>query len=261
VRNVLITIEYDGSGFHGWQIQPHRRTVQGELEQTLSSICGETIRLHGTSRTDAGVHAYGQTAHFTGNFRIPAERIPIAANNLLRDIRICGAEERSENFHARYDAVGKTYCYRIRVGKQPDIFVRNYRYLLNEALNTSKMEEASKHLIGTCDFMSFQASGSAIRESTVRTLYDFVIEKNEMADSRGRLATEISLRVRGNGFLYNMVRIIAGTLVEVGQGRKRPEDMEDIINGKDRRAAGHTAPPGGLYLEKVHFDRGGAQRV
>ncbi|MDR0852238.1 MAG: tRNA pseudouridine(38-40) synthase TruA [Clostridiales Family XIII bacterium] len=248
MRNVLITIGYDGSGFHGWQYQPGVRTVQGVLEDALRQVCGEEIRLHGTSRTDAGVHAFGQTASFTGDFGIPAERIPVAANNLLDDIFIADATEKPEGFHARYDAVGKTYLYRVRAGGMPDIFLRNYRYQLNERLNTHKMEEAAAYFVGTHDFAAFRSAGSIVPETTVRTVYDITLASRPETS-----AAEIELRVTGSGFLYNMVRIITGTLVEVGLGKKEPEDMPGILDSCERSKAGHTAPPSGLWLEKVYF--------
>jgi tRNA pseudouridine38-40 synthase len=245
MRNVLIEIEYDGSGFHGWQIQPEARTVQGDLENALTKVCGERIRINGTSRTDAGVHAYGQMASFTGDFGIPAERIPIAVNPLLDSIRIRAAREVREGFHARYDAVGKTYLYRIAARDVPDIFMRNYRYQLNKRLNTGKMVEAAAHLVGTHDFNAFRTSGGPKLRTTERTLFDLRVAEAE----------ELSIRVTGNGFLYNMVRIIVGTLVEVGLGSRTPDEMREILVCGERSRAGHTAPACGLYLERVYFDK------
>ncbi|MDR0357604.1 MAG: tRNA pseudouridine(38-40) synthase TruA [Clostridiales Family XIII bacterium] len=246
MRTVLIETEYDGSGFHGWQAQPETRTVQGDLEAALSKVCGEPIRVSGTSRTDAGVHAYGQTASFTGDFGIPTERIPIAANNLLTDIRIKRAEEKPQGFHARYDAVGKTYLYRIRVGETPDIFLRNYRYLLNKKPNTSNMREAASHFIGKHDFRAFMSSGGTRPKTTERTVFALDISESQ---------TELSVRITGDGFLYNMVRIVVGTLVEVGLGVGKPENARKIIASGARSEAGHTAPPSGLYLERVYFSK------
>ncbi|MDR1953597.1 MAG: tRNA pseudouridine(38-40) synthase TruA [Clostridiales Family XIII bacterium] len=246
MRNVLIEIEYDGSGFHGWQIQPEARTVQGDLENALTKVCGERIRINGTSRTDAGVHAYGQMASFTGDFGIPTERIPLSVNHLLDGVRIRSAREVPETFHARYDAVGKTYLYRIAVSDVPDIFMRNYRYQLNKRLNTSKMVEAAAHLVGTHDFNAFRTSGGSKLRTTERTLFDLRIEEAE----------ELSVRVTGDGFLYNMVRIIVGTLVEVGLGNRAPDEMREILACGERSWAGHTAPACGLYLERVYFNGG-----
>jgi tRNA pseudouridine38-40 synthase len=261
MRTVLIETAYDGSGFHGWQIQPGVRTVQEELEQALSFICGEPIRVQGSSRTDAGVHAYGQAASFTGNFGIPAERIPVAVNRLLSDIRVGKAEEKPEGFHARYNAVGKTYLYRVSFTDIPDIFMRNYCYRLNKRLNTGNMEEAATYLIGTHDFNAFRSSGGQRLRTTVRTVCGLSVSETTGREGRAPIAaggadpgrTEWTFRITGDGFLYNMVRIIVGVLVEVGLGRRKPEDMKDILDSGDRSRAGHTAPAGGLYLERVYF--------
>jgi tRNA pseudouridine38-40 synthase len=244
--NILLTIEYDGSAFHGWQSQPRARTVQGELERVLTMVCGEEIRLHGTSRTDAGVHAYGQCASFGGGFGIPAERIPVAANNLLTDIRIINAREVPDGFHARYSATGKSYLYRIRAGAPPDIFARNYRYQLNETLNTHKMKEAAAQLTGTHDFAAFRTASSQHPQTSVRTIHGLTLTE--------RPGQEIELRVTGDGFLYNMVRIIIGTLVEVGLGKRDPADLPATLASCSRANAGHTAPAGGLWLERVYFE-------
>ncbi|MDR2156646.1 MAG: tRNA pseudouridine synthase A [Clostridiales Family XIII bacterium] len=275
MRTVLIETEYDGSGFHGWQIQPGIRTVQGDLERALARVCGERIHLHGTSRTDAGVHAYGQTASFAGNFRIPTERIPVAVNNLLEDVRVKRAVEKPSGFHARYAAVGKTYLYRISISDPPDIFTRNYRYRLNKRLNTGKMKEAASHLTGTHDFNAFRASGGQEPKTTVRTIHSLCVSETEGVgdgaaktirlpaaphEPSGRIApaeasatTELFIRITGDGFLYNMVRIIAGTLAEVGAGVRSPDGMKEILMSGERSRAGHTAPACGLYLERVYF--------
>jgi tRNA pseudouridine38-40 synthase len=259
-RNILITIEYDGSAFHGWQIQPEARTVQGELEKALSRVCGERVSLNGTSRTDAGVHALGQAASFTGDFGIPADRVPIAANDLLDDVRILTATEVPEDFHARFDAKGKTYLYRIAIGARPDIFLRNYRYLLNDCPNKGKMEVAARCITGTRDFAAFRSAGGAGSAKgegsadTVRTITDIDIAEKDAADTKGEGIREMDIRVTGDGFMYNMVRIIVGTLVETGLGARSPESAADIIESRDRRNAGHTAPAAGLYLEQVYFE-------
>ena len=248
MRNVLLAIEYDGSGFHGWQIQPDLRTVQGYLQEVLSFICGEEIKIEGTSRTDAGVHAYGQRATIRGNFKIPADRIPIAANNHMEDVQIIEAKDMPEGFHARYDAVGKTYEYKLILCDNSDIFVRNYAYLLKESLNISNMREATKYIIGNKDFACFRASGGNDTETTVRTIFGLeIIEKSP---------NEISIEVTGDGFLYNMVRIIVGTLIEVGRGKIALTDIEGIIESKKRECSGPTAPACGLYLKQVYYDIG-----
>ncbi|MDR1796343.1 MAG: tRNA pseudouridine(38-40) synthase TruA [Clostridiales Family XIII bacterium] len=265
MRNVLLTIAYDGTGFSGWQRQPGRRTVQGELERALSRICAEEVTLHGTSRTDAGVHALGQRASFSGDFGIPANRIPIAANALLEDIHILEAQDVPEGFHARFDAKRKTYFYRLAYEGPPvpdegsgaaepslrHVFMRNYFYWLQDLPNIGKMEEAAKLVVGTHDFAAFQSAGGTPRETTVRTISELRVF------ARGRTLSpaveEIDVEVTGDGFLYNMVRILVGTLVEIGLGQRQPEEAGSILSSRDRGRAGHTAPPQGLYLKEVFF--------
>ncbi len=260
-KNLLLTIEYDGTGFSGWQRQPGQRTVQGELERVLSVLCAAPITIDGASRTDAGVHAYGQRATLRGNFRIPAERIPFAANNLLAgegrysvpDVRIKDIQEMPEDFHARFSCVGKKYIYLIRNQAMPDIMRRNHCYQIPAPLDLSAMQKAAELLAGERDyraFMSAGGNGSGEGQSTVREIYSAKIDRAE-GDNAGMLRFEIE----GSGFLYNMVRIIVGTLVEVGQGKIRPEAITDIVASLDRTRAGHTAPPQGLYLAEVYYSK------
>ncbi len=276
MKNLLMAIEYDGSGFFGWQRQPGVRTVQGELEAVLSKVCGAPVRIDGTSRTDAGVHAFGQRAGFRGEWGIPTDRIRIAANNLLAggqnrlgsggDIRIVDLREVPEGFHARFNARGKTYLYRLRNCREADVFQRNYAYQVDRELDLSAMREAAEAMVGTHDFKCFQASGGKELPSTVRTISRLDIRETLLpaasgcearrpegpdAGSSGRLLT---VEVTGDGFLYNMVRIIVGTLVDVGVGKLSPTDIPAMIEGRDRQRAGHTAPPQGLYLARVHYD-------
>jgi tRNA pseudouridine38-40 synthase len=261
-KNILLTIEYDGTNFHGWQKQPERRTVQGELERVLSVVCGQEIKIDGTSRTDAGVHAFGQCASFKGNIKIPADKLIIAANNLLSggknaigpkgDVRITGAEEKPPEFHARFDAKGKKYIYMISNESEVDIFKRNYLYQIVKPLNTCAMEEAAEYIKGTKDFKSFQASGGEEKKTTVRTIYDLKVIKKQGVICG--MQPELHIEVSGDGFLYNMVRIITGTLVDVGLGKLSPKAIPAIIESKDRQSAGHTAPPQGLYLAEVYYD-------
>lgn len=248
-RNLLLTIEYDGTYFSGWQRQPNVPTVQGEVEAVLSTLCQKEIQINGAGRTDAGVHAYGQRANFSGQFGIPTDRLAGAANNLLwgrgGHIRIVKAEEVPPDFHARFNAGGKTYLYKISNSREPDIFLRNYRYHVSRPLCLEDMREGAEGLVGTHDFKSFQASGGEERETTVRTIYDLKVTKPEPG--------EILLSVTGDGFLYNMVRIIAGTLVDIGLGKIPSEKIRDILNSGQRAQAGHTAPPEGLYLAEVYY--------
>ena len=275
-KNVLLTIAYDGSGFHGWQRQPAQRTVQGHLEKVMSGVFRRQILLNGTSRTDAGVHALGQRATFRAPSGIPTEKIPLVVNNALAGaenaggyakppVRILKAEDAAEDFHARFNCKGKTYIYRITAGTGADsrsklslVFDRNYTYHLAERLDVEAMNEASGYLVGTRDFKSFEASGGNPRETTVRTITRGEVYLTETpggmknGGEEGRLQS-IEFMVTGDGFLYNMVRIITGTLVEVGRGRRKPEEMKSIILAEKRSAAGHTAPPGGLYLAEVYY--------
>lgn len=254
-RNILLTIEYDGTNFSGWQRQPGVRTVQGELEQVLSKVCGGEVRLNGTSRTDAGVHALGQRASFKGEFGIPTDRIMLAANNLLcggmnargrcSDVRLSEVREMPEDFHARFDAKGKKYRYIIRNNAEMDVFRRNYCYQVKPPLDLAAMREAAALIAGTHDFACFQSAGGNPRETTVRTVYSLEVLKGQDDD--------IVIEITGDGFLYNMVRIIAGTLVEAGQGKIRPQEISAIIESKERQRAGHTAPPEGLYLVEIYY--------
>lgn len=257
-RNFLLTIEYDGSGFSGWQRQPDVRTAQGELEAVLSHVMGQPVQVNGTSRTDAGVHALGQQASFHGEFGIPTDRIQTAVNNLLAgkgggygklgrvgDMRIVKVEEKPAEFHARFDSMGKRYRYIIGNGPDVDIFRRNYAYQITDPLDEAAMQEAALHIMGTHDFACFQASGGNERETTVRTIYSLTVK---------RQGNDVVLEVTGDGFLYNMVRIITGTLVEVGLGKRKPEELAAVVESCDRRRAGHTAPAEGLYLVEVFYD-------
>lgn len=254
-RNFLLTIEYDGTGFSGWQRQPDKPTVQGTLEKAISTVLGRDIKINGTSRTDAGVHAYGQRASFSGEFGIPTEKMAMVINNRLAGglrgkttvgpVRITEVREMPLDFHARFDSVGKTYIYRIRNDKHMDIFQRNYCYQIPDKLDTELMQEAATYIEGTHDFACFQAAGGEERETTVRTIWQLQIQ---------RAGNDVYIIITGDGFLYNMVRIITGTLVEVGLGKCLPASVKEIIESKDRQSAGHTAPPQGLYLKKVYYD-------
>lgn len=264
-KNILLTVSYDGTPFSGWQRQPGRMTVQGELERAVSELVGRPVKINGCSRTDAGVHALGQRAGFSEDISIPVENIRRALNDMLPgSIRIVSCEEKPEGFHARFDSRGKTYIYRIVNGPMKDPFERNYCYHVRRPLDVDKMRRAAAFIEGTHDFACFQASGGQERETTVRTIYELDIEEEkrrpflpagrEADDADGYFGgKEIVLSVTGDGFLYNMVRIITGTLVDAGLGKILPENLPDIIEGKDRRKAGHTAPARGLYLAEVYY--------
>ena len=265
----MLKIAYDGSCFSGWQRQPDKRTVQGTLEETLSFFTGTDVRLNGTSRTDAGVHALGQCASFTGDFSIPPESLMTAANNRLSggmnrknpvgDVEILSIREMPMDFHARFSCRGKTYRYVINNSSTKNIFRRNYAYWVPGSLDTDLMKEASSYIVGTHDFKAFQSAGGQERETTVRTISDIRISEEPHTDKAesGRPAgpdRDIVIEVTGDGFLYNMVRIITGTLVEAGQGKRTPESVRDTIESLNRANAGHTAPAEGLYLKKIYFE-------
>lgn len=254
-QNVLIKIEYDGTNFSGWQIQPDQRTVQGEIEHVLKYIAGGDVHIHGTSRTDAGVHALGQCASFEWDNNMPVEKLPEVMNRRFGaggagrsgapgDIRIISAEVMDDEFHARYSCRGKTYRYVI--DKTGDIFVRNraFQFPGADGLDVDKMREAASYIVGTHDFKCFETAGGTPRESTVRTVSALDITEDEKS---------LVIEITGDGFLYNMVRIIVGTLVEAGDGRRTPESVAEAIKSRDRGKAGFTAPPQGLYLKEIYF--------
>ncbi len=250
MRNILLTIRYDGTDFHGWQRQPGGlRTVQGTIEEALTKLVRSDtlISVEGTGRTDAGVHALGQCATVQlPDGGIPTERLAFALSNMLPDdIEIVSAEERPAGFHARFDAAGKTYVYRLLASDTYDMFRRKYCWQVKPGLSLSAMREAAAFLEGTHDFAAFQSAGGEEKETTVRTIFEIAVE--ELPEER------IDIAVTGDGFLYNMVRILVGTLVETGYGKRDPADMPALLESKDRDRAGQTAPARGLYLKKVYF--------
>ena len=246
MRRIKLTVAYDGTHYHGWQFQPGSPTIEGELNRHLSELFKEDIRVIGASRTDSGVHALCNVAVFDIKARIPAERIAYAMNQRLpEDIRIRKSEEVSADFHPRKQATRKTYEYKILNEEFLNPVERLYAHFTYVPLDEKKMQEGANYLIGEHDFASFCAAGSTA-ETTVRTIYDITVERKD---------TMISIKVTGNGFLYNMVRIIAGTLMEVGKGRYVPEYVKTILEGKDRTLAGPTAPAKGLMLYNYHFEK------
>lgn len=307
MKNVLLTIAYDGTALSGWQRQPGRATAQGEIERSLARVLGRAVPIAGVSRTDAGVHALAQKASFQLDSPIPLPNLQIALNNILLSnndinrnnlkkfkkipnfnmhnqdekildnsfdlqefnnclksamqvenklsevnagaIRITNIEEKPEGFHARFSCVGKKYVYKLDASENPSIFERNYYYQLKnvkkQKLDIEAMKKATTYIVGTHDFACFQAAGGTPRETTVRTIYSL--------DILG--AGKLEIHIVGDGFLYNMVRIITGTLVDVGNGKIKPEQVKSIIEGKDRQSTGHTAPPCGLYLAEVYYDK------
>lgn len=239
-------IAYDGTAFAGYQVQPEKRTVQSELESVLGKMHkGEKVKVTASGRTDAGVHAKGQVIHFNSSLEFPAENWQKALNALLpSDITVLEVKRVSDAFHARFDPVGKEYRYMITRGPLRDPFTRNYAYYYPYSLDFEAMREAISYLEGTHDFTSFCATNTNVVDK-VRTIHK--IELNEEGDS-------IMLRFVGTGFLYNMVRILVGTLLEVGSGKRKPCDMEEILIKRDRQFAGKTAPGHGLYLWEVFYE-------
>lgn len=244
MRNIRLTLQYDGSAYHGWQVQNDAETVQGKLETAIKDITGETLRVTGCGRTDAGVHARKYIANFHTHSSISASRLPYALNSHLPNDIVCIEAEEAENeFHSKNCAVGKKYLYQINCAPMPDAFLRNYEWHCRYPLNVDEMRRASKAFIGTHDFIGFSSSGRTVK-TTVRTIYELNIIQN---------GSNILIEVVGNGFLYNMVRIITGTLVFVGSGKISADDMEQIIASGDRTRAGITAPPQGLFLTEVYY--------
>ena len=244
MKRVRLTVAYDGTNYHGWQIQNNGITIESELNRCLTDLLQEKIEVIGASRTDAGVHALGNIAVFDTNARMPAEKISYALNQRLpEDIRIQRSEEVAPDWHPRHCESRKTYEYHIYRGEFPMPVKRLYSYFTYRPLNVEKMRSAAKYLVGEHDFKSYCQTG-AQTETTVRTVYSLEVEEQ---------GAELVICVCGNGFLYNMVRIIAGTLLEVGEGKRLPEDMKDILEICDRQAAGPTAPAPGLMLAKYEF--------
>ena len=245
MKNIKLTIEYDGKDFNGWQKQPDKLNIQGTIEQAIETITGEKVELNASGRTDAGVHAIGQVANFKTNYELPIEKWPLALNaNLKKSIVIKSAEEVEERFHSRLTCKKKTYRYIINNSKYGTAIYRNLETHIPQKLNVEKMKNAVKYFEGEHDFKAFKASGTSSK-SSVRTIYK--AEVIEMPDER------IYIELTGSGFLYNMVRIISGTLVEVGLGKIKPEAIPEIIESKQREQAGKTLPPNGLYLVKVEY--------
>ena len=229
----------------GWQKQPNKLNIQGEIERAIYEITGEKVELNASGRTDAGVHAIGQVANFKTNSNIKTEKIAYAINSKLKkSIRIKKAEEVDIDFHSRYKCKEKTYRYIINNSEQGTAIYRGLEYHVSQKLEIDKMKEAIKYFIGEHDFKGFKASGTSSK-SSVRNIY-----KAEVKNEDERVVIELT----GNGFLYNMVRIISGTVLEVGLGKIKPEEIPEIIESKNRQRAGKTLPAHGLYLVEVKYE-------
>lgn len=241
---IMLVLQYDGTNFCGWQVQPGLRTVQGELENAVFSLTGERVSVIASGRTDSGVHARGQVAHFDTNSTIPPENFCRALNVLLpSDVKVIKSELAPENFHSRFSAKKKTYIYRFYKSSVELPLYSRYACRIDEKTDETAMNQAAQALVGTHDFKCFMSSGSDVK-NTVRTIYECRIYKN------GDL---LELKVCGNGFLYNMVRAIAGTLYFVGLGKSSVKSVKAAIESKDRFFAGKTMPPQGLTLEEVFY--------
>lgn len=244
-KNYKLTIQYDGTRYKGWQSQKSTDvTIQGKLNAVFSQLEGKEVELQGSGRTDAGVHAAGQTAsvHLSVDMEIP-QILAYVNHYLPEDIGVVDMEEAPERFHARLSATRKTYIYRIFNSSAPNVFERKWMYTIPEKLDLSAMKQAAAFLEGTHDFAAFCTNRSK-KKTTVRTIYQIEISRKEQ---------EVDIIITGNGFLHNMVRIIVGTLVEVGLHKKKPEEVEAVLKSEKRENAGITMPAKGLTLWKVEY--------
>lgn len=244
MRTIKLTVSYEGTAYNGFQRQMNGIGIQQVLELRLAKLFGHELRMNGAGRTDTGVHAYGQVVSFKTNGTIPIDRIVIASRCLLpHDIVITKAEEVNENFHAQYSAVSKIYVYKIYPHDMPNPFLRNYAWHITRKLDTAAMHQAAQFVVGTHDFSAFRAAGSA-NNSPIRTIMEANCQFNDDI---------LELSFWGTGFLYHMVRNLTGTLVEIGLGCRRIEDFKTILESRQRKKAGITAPAHGLYLQEVKY--------
>lgn len=255
MRKIRLLLEYDGTAYHGWQLQAKGDTLQGVIEDRIVKITGEYSRIVGASRTDAGVHALGQTATFRTGSDLDATTIKKALNALLPgDIRVLDASEVEDSFHPRKDAVEKSYFYIIANQRKSPVFLSRYSWLVAQQLDMRTMKEAAEVLIGNHDFSSFMGTGSDI-QSPAREILSLSIERLEGIGfmTVALNGNFIKIRIAANGFLRHMVRNIVGTLTEIGRGRTHKYAMKEILNSRDRKRAGRTAPPNGLFLERIVY--------
>lgn len=244
-RNVALRLMYDGTKYHGWQVQKTETTVAGTLEAALSKLCGHTVKVTGCGRTDAGVHAERYCANFFTDSRIPTDRFPLAVNSLLPDdIAVTAAIDADENFNAILSCVQKEYTYRVYNSRIRDPFWMNRAYFYPSPLNTDVMARAAQQFVGTHDFAAVRSVGTETK-TTVRTVYWYEVERGEQT---------INFRVCANGFLYNMARAMAGTLIYASEGKIDPDEIPQLLEKGDRRLTGPTVPPQGLYLTRLWYD-------
>ena len=244
MRNLKLTLAYDGTDFHGWQIQPQVRTIQGELQTALQKLFNHDVSVTGSGRTDAGVHAQGQVANVETIRSMDTDAVLRGANALLpEEIRVLSVEEVTPEFHARHSAKAKTYEYHIWRPAVVSPFLLRYVYPFRYPLDEDLIDRGTVYFLGPHDFTSFSATAAEVEDRT-RTIFEASWERSE---------TTWVFRIRGNGFLQYMVRTIAGTLLEIGQGRREPEKLPGIFDARDRRLAGPSLPPRGLHLIAVEY--------
>jgi len=262
MRNIKLIIEYDGTNYAGWQIQkspqsivhsPQTKTIQETIEKVLEKILQEKVKVTGSGRTDSGVHALAQTANFRTSSPLPVSKIQKALNSLLpKDISIKEAEEADKDFHSRYSAKSKTYRYFILNSETKSAFLNKYVWHIPYRLNVSLMRKEADTLSGRHDFKSFCASGSSVK-TTVRTIKKISVKEALSPQLSALSSPAIIIEIEANGFLYNMVRNIVGTLVEIGRGRFKERDLKKILLARNRKQAGPTAPAQGLFLAEVKY--------
>lgn len=258
IKNIKLTIEYDGTNYSGWQIQKrYGDSIQKIIQDCIEKVSKEKVKLISSGRTDAGVHALGQVANFKTESRMEGPIWKRALNSCLpQDIRILESEEVKLNFHSRYDAKSKVYSYIILNQESPSVFLRNYVYHIPFPLDPEGMKRASKKLLGKHDLSSFRASSCSAKKP-IREIIDISVDKRRTtlipwlpSSPRGNF---ITITIEANGFLHHMARNIVGTLIEIGRGRFNPDRIEEILKAMDRTKAGPTAPPQGLFLVKVRY--------
>jgi tRNA pseudouridine38-40 synthase len=247
-RSLKLTVAYDGGAYAGWQVQPDKPTIQGMFEATWQRLTQESLRVTAAGRTDAGVHALGQVVGLATATRLSNDELHRGLNALLpEDIAVVSVDDAPENFHATYDAVGKQYQYRIHNARSRSVFSRHFAWHYPQPLDAAAMHTAGQGLLGRHDFSSFETAGSE-RPDSIRTIHGLTVTRGA-GDHHDR----VTLNVRGDGFLYNMVRTIVGTLIEVGTGKQDVEWPPRVLAAQDRRRAGQTAPPHGLFLMRVDY--------
>jgi tRNA pseudouridine38-40 synthase len=245
VRWLKLTVAYDGTAYAGWQIQPDQPTVQGVVERAWRELTQETVRITAAGRTDAGVHALGQVVGVSTDTRLSNDDIHRGLNAILPDdVAVLAVDPARVGFHATHDAIAKRYRYQLHNGRTPPVFDRRYAWHYPHALDSVAMDRAGQALVGTHDFASFESAGSE-RPDTVRTIHEVIVAQG--------IADLIAIEVAGDGFLYNMVRAIVGTLLEVGRGTRDENWLTEVLAARDRRQAGQTAPPHGLFLVNVDY--------